>query len=223
MTGRVITAAMKTIALVLGLACVLPVYGLDYGMCEADVSSKAYLNNVFMDPYPKTVEFKCLYNCMTDDGVQQVWGSHAVTIANETQDATGTVCQGAKVKRAPWGWDMDGVESFYAFEANTTEVLVFARQNISRDNPKELQLLSELQKTVYEVGQTYLMIGAQEAHSYYREAAIEMYQAVAGLPQDTSHLDAAIERIKSDKNVYPQTSKEFIFYNFIKSAAKFRF
>lgn len=214
---------MKKIVCLVGLLSSAPALSLDYGMCEANVSSKQYLNDVFSQAYPKTVQFKCLYDCMGSAGLQRIWGNSAVTIRNERDDAIKTVCQGAIVKRTSWGWDYAGAKPFYAHLAETEQVKDFARNWVDRDNAIERALLVQLKSKAFEVAQMYFKVGAREEFRYYQEAGVAMYQVVAGLPDDTQELDQLIETIAWEGKLPDMDTSQGLLHSFIKSEAKFRF
>lgn len=160
--------------------------------CVPVPDSKQYSGNTnFHDPYPRRVSFECDYRCHHNGRVEVISGVMTVTVNNMDEDAYGTTCQGVKLKKVPWGWDYDGFEGFYAFDAAAPEVRRFAFENISRNNPIEARKLAQLKITLGNVGGTFKTVPNLEFNK-----AGDMLLKIAGeLPAKTKELDKAIKRI----------------------------
>lgn len=178
-------------------------FALEPGTCRAIPESKVYLSDHFSLPYPKDVEFSCLYECLglgTDQSLShEVLGTSKVRVRNQVNDALKVVCQGVKVKRTSWGYDFDKLESFYAYETRIEELREWADEYVSKVNPFEVEKLVELKENLREVVDGYRQAsrsGGATADSFAK--AVNLLESIlVGLPKDVDMLDQSIISVRS--------------------------
>lgn len=175
------------------------------GYCSPLVDSKVYLTNNFAAPYPKTVEFKCIYECTNQRAIEKVVATSSVRINNVSDDAQLVVCQGVKTKPVPWGWDFDGVAPFYAFSTSMPELKEYAFERVTRNPTTEVKLLTELKTTLTTVGQSFRTTGV----ATFVAAGDELLAIAAELPRKTTRLERAIKLIVDKRGVIPSDASTF--------------
>lgn len=197
---------MKTLlTLVIALSAPIVHAALSEGHCTPLVDSKVYLTNNFSASYPKTVEFKCTYECMNQRALEKVVATSSVRINNVSDDAQLVVCQGVKTKPVPWGWDFDGVAPFYAFSTAMPELKEYAFERVTRNPTTEAKLLTELKATLTTVGQSFRTTGV----ATFVAAGDELLAIAAELPQKTTRLERAIKLIVDKRGVIPSDASTF--------------
>lgn len=197
---------MKTLlVLVVALSATVSHAALSEGHCTPLVDSKVYLTNNFSASYPKTVEFKCTYECMNQRALEKVVATSSVRINNVSDDAQLVVCQGVKTRPVPWGWDFDGVAPFYAFSTAMPELKEYAFERVTRNPTTEAKLLTELKTTLTTVGQSFRTTGV----ATFVAAGDELLAIAAELPQKTTRLERAIKLIVDKRGVIPSDASTF--------------
>lgn len=180
-------------------------FALEPGTCRAIPESKVYLSDHFSLPYPKDVEFTCLYECLgtNEDVSHEVLGTWKVRIRNQNDDALKVVCQGVKVKRTSWGYDFDRVVPFYAYMTKIAELRKWANGHVSKDNPFERKNLKELKRKLHDVVRGYEQAshsGASTADSFSK--ASNLLDSISrGLPEDAEILDYSIDAVRSGEHL----------------------
>lgn len=197
---------MKTlIAVALALSATVSHATLSEGHCAPLVDSKVYITNNFTAPYPKTVEFKCTYECMNQRAIEKVVATSAVRVNSVSDDAQLVVCQGVKTKPVPWGWDFDGIAPFYAFAAAMPELKEYAFERVTRNPTTEAKLLAELKATLTTVGLSFRTTGV----AAFVAAGDELLAIAGELPQKTTRLERAIKLIVERRGVIPSDASTF--------------
>lgn len=191
--------------LVLFFSLLPAAFALTPGTCRAIPESKVYLSDHFSLPYPKDVEFSCLYECLgTDQEIShEVRGVSKVRVRHQRDDALKVVCQGVKVKRTSWGYDFDRVDPFYAYVTRMNEIREWADVYVSKDNPLEKEKLKNLREELIEVVQGYEQAsrsGAPTADSFARASRF-LGGVLEGLPEDANLLDYSIQSVRSERSL----------------------
>ncbi len=129
------------------------------GECLAKPESKRYLSNNLSEPYPKTISFHCVYECLSDTGVELIKGTSHIKSFSMQDDARKIVCQGVQVKKVPWGFEYDGVRPFFSHQTLIKEIKSWANDNVSINAKSSAKLRAQLRENMLIVGKSYIQAG----------------------------------------------------------------
>ena len=167
---------------------------LRVGECTHDLKHKSYLSNNLAAPRPKVVEFVCSYMCRNrNNQIEQVMGTSVVSISSLNDENFRMVCQGVKIKKTTWGFDVDRVEKFYAHDTRAVEVKMWASEHINYFGEVENEKLIKLRDQFYTQGITYLKSIDIVKYPAYKEIAEELFSIAGELPGNLTKLEIAIE------------------------------
>ena len=187
--------------------------------CTPVPESKTYINPDFSRPYPREVSFECTYNCTRQGRVEKVKAITTTMVRDTTEDARNTTCLGVKMKQVPWGWELDGYEAFYAFNANMLELKRYAFENLKRNNKIETEQLLKLKETLTYVANNFLLTNVDN----FMTAAKEMQAVANELPSKTTKLDQVIKQIVDLRGqIPPGASAATLLYMQINTHAHWR-
>lgn len=187
--------------------------------CTPVPESKTYINPDFSRPYPREVSFECTYNCTRQGRVEKVKAITTTMVRDTTEDARNTTCLGVKMKQVPWGWELDGYEAFYAFNANMLELKRYAFENLKRNNKIETEQLLKLKETLAYVANNFLLTNVDN----FMTAAKEMQAVANELPSKTTKLDQVIKQIVALRGqIPPGASAATLLYMQINTHAHWR-
>ena len=167
--------------------------------CTPVPESKTYINPDFSRPYPREVSFECTYNCTRQGRVEKVKAVTTTMVRDTTEDARNTTCLGVKMKQVPWGWELDGYEAFYAFNASMVEMKRYAFENLKRNTKVENEQLLKLKETLTYVANNFLLTNVES----FMNAAKEMQAIANELPSKTTKLDLVIKQIVALRGQIP--------------------
>jgi len=198
-------------------------YALEIGECLANPDSKKYFDTDFHAPYPKLISFTCRYKCMGERGEVDILGTSKIESFSTNDDAKKIVCDGVKVKNAPWGFEFDKVEPIYSHSSRVREIKEWANLNIDHNNKFEYDLLIKLKETLVAVANSYQIAGQNPQYAYFKEAGDELLSIAQALPDDTRELDHAIKKYLIDSNSDLRNgSKEGLLYGVLSGNTYFR-
>lgn len=180
------------------ISTITAAYSQGYGHCEAEPFSKRYLTSNFEAAYPKTVEFTCKYICIGNNGEEQITAKSEVLINSPLEDAIKVVCQGVNVKKSRWGYELDSVIPFYAYESYLNEIKTWAFDSVDRVRELEHKKLIKLKTLLKEIASSYAIAGA--APSQHSKAFLEASQVLSQieqeLPYSTQFLMSTLDRLQ---------------------------
>ena len=187
--------------------------------CTPVPESKTYINPDFSRPYPCEVSFECTYNCTRQGRVEKVKAVTTTMVRDTTEDARNTTCLGVKMKQVPWGWELDGYEAFYAFNASMVEMKRYAFENLKRNTKVENEQLLKLKETLTYVANNFLLTNVES----FMNAAKEMQAIANELPSKTTKLDLVIKQIVALRGqIPPGASAATLLYMQINTHAHWR-
>jgi hypothetical protein len=187
--------------------------------CTPVPESKTYINPDFSRPYPREVSFECTYNCTRQGRVEKVKAVTTTMVRDTTEDARNTTCLGVKMKQVPWGWELDGYEAFYAFNASMVEMKRYAFENLKRNTKVENEQLLKLKETLTYVANNFLLTNVES----FMNAAKEMQAIANELPSKTTKLDLVIKQIVALRGqIPPGASAATLLYMQINTHAHWR-
>jgi hypothetical protein len=183
-------------------------FALEKGECQAITESKVYLSDHFTIPYPRDVEFTCLYKCLGtgENFSHEVLGTSKVAVRNQSDDALKVVCQGIKLKKTPWGYDFDRLVPFYAYETRIKELRDWAEEFVSRDNLYEKENLNELKSKLDEVAFSYKLASDSDtitSNSFTLASAL-LIKVSETLPENTQLLDLLLKDAREGRDLLPE-------------------
>ena len=193
-----------------------------YGYCEAVPASKRYLTSNFEAPYPKTVKFTCKYNCIGNNGKEQITAKSEVLINSPLEDAIKVVCQGVNVKKSRWGYELDSVEPFYAYESYLNEIKTWAFDSVDRVPELEHKKLVKLKALLKEIASSYAIAGTTPSqHSKaFLEASQVLSQIEQDLPYETRFLMSTIGRLQTTKQDPANPTSDSLVHSILSSSAR---
>lgn len=187
--------------------------------CTPVPESKTYINPDFSRPYPREVSFECTYNCTRQGRVEKVKAVTTTMVRDTTEDARNTTCLGVKMKQVPWGWELEGYEAFYAFNASMVEMKRYAFENLKRNTKVENEQLLKLKETLTYVANNFLLTNVES----FMNAAKEMQAIANELPSKTTKLDLVIKQIVALRGqIPPGASAATLLYMQINTHAHWR-
>tara|TARA_Y100000780_G_scaffold232595_1_gene268776 strand:- start:82027 stop:82692 length:666 start_codon:yes stop_codon:yes gene_type:complete len=186
------------IFILLAISATTSIYAQTYGHCEAEPFSKRYLTSNFEAAYPKTVKFTCKYICIGNNGEEQITAKSEVLINSPLEDAIKVVCQGVNVKKSRWGYELDSVTTFYAYESYLEEIKAWAFDNVDRVPELEHKKLIKLKTLLKEIASSYAIAGTTPSqHSMaFLKASQVLSQIEQDLPDNTQFLMSTLERLQ---------------------------
>ncbi len=171
----------------------------NYGHCKALPYSKKYLSSNFEQAYPRSVSFTCKYDCLGSSGTKQIQAKSEVLVNSVFEDATKVVCQGVKVRKSRWGFELDSVNPFYAPYSHLSEIRDWALKNVTRDPKMDRNKLLKLKSQLKEISASYE--AASKAQSEYSKAFFEASQILSKiereLPQKKDLLNKTIKALQT--------------------------
>ncbi len=173
--------------------------------CTPITESKTYINPDFSRPYPREVSFECTYNCTRQGRVEKVKAITTTMVRDTSDDARNTTCLGVKVKKVPWGWDIDGFEAFYAFNASMPEMKRYAFENLKRNSKIENEQLLKLKETLLVVSKSYIQTNVTD----FMAAGRELQTIANELPAKSIRLDQVIKQIVDIRGQIPAGASAF--------------
>ncbi len=147
--------------------------------CQFDAQTKSYSLNEFSKGFPRKVIFNCGYNCTDLKGeFSFILGQHQVNVTSLESEALHTVCQGVRLKKNDWGYEIDKISHFYAHLAKSPEVKSWAvskGRNLSDENRLRKDLILNLEEVI----QGYQL--ASESNSPLRQSFKESVEALLAI------------------------------------------
>lgn len=161
--------------------------------CRAVFESKQYIDADFQAPYPKTISYKCKYECRDLAGdLHEVVGYSSLRVSSLDEEGKNLVCQGVVVEKAKWGYEYRKTESFFAYNTKIKELKKWARnQNIPVDTEASQALLEKSYKDLAYIYSSYNIAGQNS--DIFKEAS----EIISTFFSDINNIDHYIEKLKA--------------------------
>lgn len=193
------------------------ILALEYGECVANPSSKKYIDADFHTPFPKTISFSCVYECLGNVS-QKITAKSSITVRSMDEEALNLVCQGVVVKKSKWGYEFDHVQNFFVYDTNLIEINKFGKsEGIAVDTQSSLILNEKMAQTLMTISNAYKIAGQNS------EAFLEASLVLEQMSTDFSLIDSYIEILRGQEfKVSAEFNAQNLVFNVLLTSARHR-